>query len=283
MAKTLKEKREQMIGFLLENIVAKDIERQGNDIVVSAFNGNQYFIKTVSKQKDFPCDFEEDPKKFDKDRERLRALFDEVGSFIEEKNTQGLIPGFVFLRAETDYAAMQEKGKVLVNYGHFLKQELASDLNVKPDWDTKRLDPLELVVQQFYKRNSASQKQRRLRRGVAYNPELNYFNTKENRLEVVWFGDVEDPQKFIDFSCPVCDLQDDVDHSACKRKLAYREYVAERDEARYSKSIWTSKIRRSKESRCRSDAQKGIRLKQARLDDVKLHLPSKELYIAVVK
>src|SRR3989338_10132712 len=158
--KTLEEKREEMTGFLLENIVGKDIKREGNDIIFTDSKGKQYFIKTLSKQADFPYDFETNPHNFDEDRRRLKTLYDSVVSFIEEKNNAGFIPGFVFLEADTDFSQLTNRTKRIVNRGDFLKQALRSDRNEKAFYNKKELDPLEVVVRQFYKNNSENSGQK---------------------------------------------------------------------------------------------------------------------------
>jgi len=282
----LKEKREQMIEFLLGNIIARSAERRGNDIVSRGYDGKDYLIKIFSRQADFKYDFKENPKTFDDDRRRLHAMKRGLASLVQDINSKGFIPGFVFLRAETDYPDPKEGGKA-VNHGYFLKQRGPRRGEKAPNKDVKRLDQLELVVQQFYRHNSANVDRRIIseKNRLTYYPELIYFNTKEDQLEVVWFADTSDPEKFKKNYCPICDESNykTYDHTTCRVDDRYRRYVASRNDARYTKRIMISMERGHRISARQTEAEKGVSFTHAELDTAKLKLPSRGLYIAMVR
>ncbi len=91
---TLDQRREQMIRFLLENIVAREIKRVDNDVVFTDKRKfpdkreKRYYIKTLSKPDDLPYDFEIDSARFDNDGRRLHTICKAVASFIQEQNSQ---------------------------------------------------------------------------------------------------------------------------------------------------------------------------------------------------
>ena len=279
--KTLDEKREEMIGFLLENIVAREIERQNNDIVFSDGVGRQFFIRTLSRQEDFPYNFEKDPTQFDNNRRILQAIYNEISFYIQRKNTEDYIPGFVLLQADTDFSQLKDRTEQLVNRGHFLKQKLGPG---KQYFDTRELDPIELALQQYYRHNSRNSGKRRGIGWMVYRPELIYFNPKKGIVEVVSFANVIDPSKFKDDNCPVCEKPNRprYDHQPCKTEGAYLNYALRRDRARYEKRILISRKRRTIDSKCQKEAEKGLRFIPAELDSARLTLPSGQ-YLAVVK
>jgi hypothetical protein len=292
MPQTLDEKREQMIGFLLENIICRavlgkrQIKKDGIDVVFTDKEGQEYSIRTLSRQLEFPYSFENDPKRFDEDRRRLKAILDHVASFTREKNRQGYVPGFVFLAADTDFSQLKERTTRIVNSGHFLKQVLPSDVDAKPSLDTRMLDPLELAVEQFYRNNEVCQKQRTSYAGSEYYPGLIYFNAKKNGIDVVWFMDVADATEFRYAACPICKLTNGPqnDHSGCKRTKEYiDEFAKPRDIARYVKAIRIMKHRTEIESRCQSPAEKGVRFQAALLDAQQQYIAGETLYIALIK
>ena len=279
--KELDEKREEMVNFLLENIVAREIERQDNNIVFNDKAGRQFFIRTLSRQEDFSYEFEEDPRQFDNNRRELQAIYNQISFFIQEKNKEGLIPGFVLLQAETDFSQLTNRTEQLVNRGHFLKQKISPG---KPDYDEKVLDPIELALQQYYRHNSRNSSKRRGISGLTYFPELIYFNPKKGIIEVVSFANVANPSEFKVDTCPICEKPNRArnDHQFCKAGRAYLAYALRRDRARYEKHILISRKRRNIDSGCETQAEKGAIFKPARLDHTKLTLPS-EQYLAVVK
>jgi hypothetical protein len=282
----LQDKTEQMVSFLLDNIVGEDITRQDNDIsfvVPSRKKGIQpirYLIKTLSRQSDFPFEFEEDKTGIDEDRRRLKTIKDTALKQVKDLNAQGITPGFVFLRAETDYSQVRARSelkrlginlhelqqsvvrehlreyyKCFANYGHFLKQRLPSRENLLPHNDLKKIDPIELIFSHLYRFNDVnSQRQRtgHTRTDRTYYPGLLCFNTKEQRLEEAIFHDVDDARRYSGFACPICDTED---HTQCKKTMAYRDAVLARNKARYEKHIWATRTRTS-----------DIRFRQAELD-----------------
>ena len=94
--KTLEEKREQMISFLLENIVVREIngkrmiedrsdkEDMTYDIIFTAKNKEEYLIKTLSRQAEFPTGFVNNHVNFDEDRRALLTRLNELTDFIED-------------------------------------------------------------------------------------------------------------------------------------------------------------------------------------------------------
>lgn len=300
--RTLNEKREQMTRFLFENIHTKVtrgkriIEVVGNDIAFTDRDGVEYFIKTLSKQSDFPYNFETNPRFFDNDGRKLDNLCEVVSSFIQEKNKEGFIPGFVFLRAETNYPKNGD-GKI-TNHGYFLKQELRSNTNPSPTFDNKRIDHLEVIIRLFYKYNDCNinEKLKIKNNDNIYFPELIYFNSKKNiskagTVEVIWFSHKANPSLYILENCPICENPngDEYDHRPCKTsrktKYQYIEYTKKRSEARYSKFIFRKKEKVPIKSRSKSRKKKGVRFQPVKLvSDTKLYLPhNKVLYIARVK
>lgn len=289
--RTLDDKREQMINFLLENIVAKNVRRHGSDITFTDGRNRDYSISALSRQADFPFDFEEDPRIFDNDRKRLDTICEEIASVIQEKNDEGLIPGFVLLQADTDYSQLiEERTEFLVNHGHFLKQELPSHARPHTRWDIRTLDSFELALLQFYRHTEESLGKRSVKKiGVynprrVYHPELVYFNTKRGTIEAVWFADTSDPLKFKLDNCPVCKNPNEerYTHESCREEPAYTKYVMRRNEARYTNRIMVSRTRRSKDSRAGTQAEIGVRFKPTTIDNTKLDVPE-GLYIAVVR
>ena len=274
-----------MIKFLLENTVSRSIRRENKDIILTDNKGRNYFIKTLSKQEDFPYDFKKNLNNFDNDRARLNAIMQELRFFIYRKYQEGFIPGFVLLRADTDYDQLKKRTKPIVNEGHFLKQALYR--NIKPDYDNKIMDPLEIVLQQFYRHNGRNAHKRisGKKREKIYFPELVYFNSNHNNVEVVWFANTIDPSEFKDPNCPVCSNPngEKYDHRPCRETKDYTNYVLQRNQARYSKLILSSRQRRSLESRCNTRSEKGLVWVPSGLDNSKLELPKGETYIAVVK
>ena len=281
MSKTLHDKREQMVNFLLENIVAREIERQNNDIVFSDSVGRNFFIRTLSRQLDFSYDSREDPRQFDNDRRILQAIYDEISFYIQRKNTEEYIPGFVLLQAETDFSQLKDRTEQLVNRGHFLKQKISPG---KPDFDTRELDPIELALQQYYRHNSRNSSKRRGISGLTYFPELIYFNPKKGIIEVVSFANVSDPSRFKVDRCPSCQNPngEEYDHQACKGTKTYLRHALQRQEARYTKHILISRQRKPRSSTSKKEAERGLKFMPAELDSTKLTLPS-EQYLAVVK
>lgn len=279
--KTLEEKREEMIGFLLENIVAKSIERKNNDIIFTDGKGIKYFIKTISRQSDFQYDFVEDPKSFDNDRLRLKRINGKVALFLELKS--GYVPGFVFLQADTDYSQLDERTQNIVNNGSFLKQKLPTKSEPKPHFDRRVLDPLEIVIQQFYRTSDSRRGKTKMRENRTYSPELYYFNPKEQRIDVVWFSDVKDTNHFKRVNCPMCNKPNGYDHTACREDQDYWRYAKARDEARYEKGIWVVKRRREIASRSQTEAEHGIVFEPTTVNGSYLGLVGRKLNLAVIQ
>ncbi|TKJ16946.1 hypothetical protein CEE44_00210 [Candidatus Woesearchaeota archaeon B3_Woes] len=278
--RTLHDKREEMIQFLLENIVGREIERIGNDIEFKGSADRKFFIKTLSKQAEFPYRFDDDPKHFDNDRRRLQAISNSISFFVQGKNTLGYIPGFVLLQADTDFSQLKDRTQPLVNEGYFLKQKIDSEAH----YDERILDPIEVALYQFYHHNTRNSGKKRGIRGLTYFPELIYFNPKKGIVEVVSFAHVTDPCEFKDDNCPVCEKPNRSmhDHQPCKAGGAYVNYAKKRGVARYEKNILISRTRRIIDSTCQIEAEKGVRFMPAELSISKLTLPS-EQYLAVVK
>jgi len=272
MKPTLEEKREQMISFLLENIVAKTIERQDDDIIFTDKKGIRYFIKTLSRQSDFQYDFQEDPKGFDKDRFMLRAIRDGIASFIESKGYH--VPGFIFLKADTDYSQLKERTESPVNRGHFLKQKLPDKDSPKPYFDERKLDPLEIVIQQFYKNACSKIGKTRVNGYGLYHPELYYFNPKQQIVDVVWFNDIGDPNKFKKEGCPICKKPNEpkYDHAPCREDQDYWKYAKAREAARYEKRMWAVKKKAHE-----------MVFEPATVKCSYLGLPDRELRLAVIR
>jgi hypothetical protein len=275
MPQTIAEKKEQMIKFLLESIVGENITRDQEDILftvpsrrkcVSSVN---YLIKLITKQSDFPYEFTKSSGKRDEDRRRLKKIKTSLLDLTRDMNRAGFIPGFVLLRAETDYSQvrartelkrlginlnelrqnivkdhLKEYYKCFANYGHFLKQKLPSSVDILPHNDLKVIDPLELMLSFLYRFNSVNSERTRERyqmQGQIYHPGLLYFNTKEDRLEEVIFHDVDDATRFRNLECPSCH-QKDADHTDCKKEKVYRNEVLARNRARYEKHMWATRV-----------------------------------------
>ena len=291
----LKEKREEMIDFLLENTACKIlngrrmIKRVGNDVVFTDKNGVEYYVKTLSRQADFPYEFTRKPGDRDEDRRRLLTAHRAVADFIDKRNETGLIPGFVLLRAETDYDEVGARVRFrragisnyrqldqvdyFANFGHFLKQKLPCRDELVPHNHTKVLDPLEFVLKEFYRNNNVNEeRERNSREGNVYHPGLLYFNPKTGELEEVIFSDVDDPRRFIGLDCPACGEGDNVSHKGCKRTRVYREHAQKRSRARYEKKVWAPRKRAEE-----------VRFQHAVVKPNGLPLPADDLTIAVLE
>ena len=292
--KTFAERREDMVNFLLENIVGRDIKREGKDIAYGGFDGQDYYIRTISRPADFPFDFVKDPSNFDEDRRKLNVIRDEVISFIVEKNDQGIIPGFVFLAADVDYKQMKDRTKRVINRGHFLKQVLRSDEHPKPYFSETQLQPLELVLQQFYRLNSKNEfnsegngKRMLARvkdRTYSFYPELIHFNPKEGIIEVNYFANFINPLEFRIDECPSCNLPngEEYDHEKCKGKGRYIEWRKGRNQARYHK-LYLHALQRMSLTSNKKQAERGVRFTAANLGGYMPHLPNQEMRIAIIK
>jgi hypothetical protein len=293
MPKTLEEKREQMLGFLLENIVCKtkakkrQIERRGREIVFTDNRGVEYSVTTISRASDFPYDFDKNPARFDEGRRELVTITDQFGDFIDDKNRQGLVPGFVFLQSDTDFNQLKERTTRIINRGSFLKQVTPSQLGLTGTYDCRFLTPLELSLENFYRNNSVCKDQKTTYAGSLYYPGLIYFNPKENKLDIVWFMNTSDPSEFRNTAaCNSCRLPNgpEYDHQACKRERNYIfDYVIPRDNARFGKAIRIMKQRRTLDSRCETQAEKGVRFMPADLIETRLYAPSEEVKVALIK
>jgi len=280
---SLDEKRESMIEFLAGNIKGKNINREGNDVSYEAKNGTRFFIKTLSRQMEFPFDFVEEPNNFDEDRRRLRTLCSAVAEFIRGKNQQGYVPGFVFLAADTDYSQLRNRTTSIVNHGHFTKQELPSHDSPKPHTDQKYLDPLELVVQQFYRFNNLNGNKKRHAMRDVYVPEQTRFNPKTGIIEVVYFSDVKPSELGKMECCPACRKQngEGISHMQCKETPDYIRYRAARYQERYQRDIMIA-LRRVPIDGKHQQVEKGISFVPAEVYSAKLQVPY-PLKIAVVK
>jgi hypothetical protein len=282
--RTLEEKREQMLEFLVNNIIANDVHREGNDVVFTGKGAKKFLIKTLSRQSDFKYDFEEDASKFDEDRRRLLVIKDGLVKLITDINQQGYVPGFVLLRAEADYSQITgERTTRLVNHGHFLKQLLPSEDNPKPRYNLKVLDPIELVMWHLYGSTISNDGKRIISKGDAYTPEVLYFNTKKNTIEVACFADIADAKRFRSQYCPVCEHPNEgYNHSPCKEMPEYIWYRQARERARYQKKLTVSTERTTLDSRTHVKSRKGVEFAPSLVMAGKLGLPQGELYLATV-
>jgi hypothetical protein len=284
--KSLEEKRAEMMQFLLENIVARSIQIEGQDVLFRGYNNVDFLIRAIANKSDFPYEFEKDPSRFDTDRDGLNAICRAAASFITETNENGLVPGFVLLRAEVDYPNLDARGTKR-NWGTFLKQKLPSDKCPHPSYDQKVITPLELVLSLFYKNNLRALTQNPLTRGDSvYYPELNYFNPKNGLLEVIRFADIEDPLKFRRNKCVVCRNPNErqFDHKSCKHDRRYIDEIKQRGDARYGKKTWISRQRAARTQKHTAKVE-GVRFKPFVLFNLEvLGIPKeKEYNIAVVE
>jgi len=291
--RSMEEKRNMMHDFLLENIVAGNKTIEGNELHATGKKGNKYSINMLTRQSDFPVEFIPDPANFDNDREMLKQVFLQIVNYISEKNSRGIVPGFIFLRAETDYWQLTERVNRIANHGHFLKQKLSDNRNPKPHYDVKTLDPLELSVLQIYKKVVSSGK-KFMQNGREYYPELIYFNTKNPNkpVEVIRFSDTKNPSKFKLSECVSCHKPNTpkYDHSGCKDNPHYLNYMLDRKEARYDKHIMIIKKRKHIHPGKENSLRNGVRFDSRELDfdlsGISREFPEltgKKIKIAVVK
>ncbi|RMF06807.1 hypothetical protein D6764_01405 [Candidatus Woesearchaeota archaeon] len=275
-ASKLAQDREAMIEFMREHTAGDNLDvlveklDSGMKRHILQFrdeNGVLYNILLLSRQGEFAPEFDYRRENFDEDRRKMLAVWNMVSDFIAQKNEEGKVPGFVFLRSDTRYedlrngikTPLEEREKRIINEGgHFLKQALPNEWNPNPYFDERELDPLEVVVKQFNYKNEGlpgrkpTYQRRKIytdstARGLGkkvYTPENYYFNPKTGQLDVIWFMDLGNPYQFRMTECPVCSNPNgDYDHSSCKEQPAYSRYRFERDRARYSKLILRPKDR----------------------------------------
>ncbi len=268
----LSEKRKRMQDFLLENIVAgkKWLDEDKHEIYAEDRKENLYSLLLLSKQEDFPFGFTPDASRFDNDGEMLKQLFAQVIDYVIEKNGQGITPGFMFLRAETDYWQLIERVARLANHGSFLKQKLSDGVIKKPHSDHKVLDPLEVCVAQLH-RKTANGKGLFPRNHTYYYHGPNYFNTKERErpVEVSGFSDLKNPRAYKLDKCPACSLPngEKYDHEACKEEPAYISYLKNREIARYEKNITFTMHRKAIASEEeKKSAENGVVLQKSAID-----------------
>lgn len=263
---SLEDKREMMFKFLLENIVVKTsnkkrlIEKKGSEIYFTSYKGEERVIKCFSKPEEVGFTFTSSRHKFDEDRRMLNEIHKYFLELINNYNKKGVIPGFIFLRAETDYTQFSDRTNHLVNYGNFIKQFLPNEYLRKPLFDVKNLHPLFLAFGKAYMNSDKLKDKKRLAvfRGstlsydnksyVFYRPKGIVYNIKENRLEEIWTLKVGNLDITKLKNCPVCDHsnEEDYSHDSCKDSTKYLDYVKLREHLRYTLYIKHSKVRDKK-------------------------------------
>jgi hypothetical protein len=300
MRKRLTEKRTDMIDFLLENIICREISAEGDRVSFTGHDKDalgkfrKYCLRIISSPRDIPYDFKKDVCRFDEDRRELNAILDKLKESVAESNMQGIVPGFIFLRAEIERKAQaNQAGKVIKNHGSFLKTPEYNKENF-PYYDRTDLSRIELAVHQLYKLNTRNwngelnRARRVLRNGSVYIPELVYFNPNPRqgglgRVEAVAFADIVNPFAYLEDSCPICTrMNEDADHSECRETNRYLQYAKARNFARYSKIFCiTRKV--SGFDRRRRIKNKTVGFSASRLLNEKISLPEGEFYIATLR
>ena len=297
---TLEQKREQMINFLLENIVCREIERWGNDVVFEDHKRQKYLIKALSKPSDIPYDFEKDPKCIDNDADEVKAIEDAIKSHIVQTSPE-FVTGFVLLEADKDYDQLNPRTKNNVNSIGFLQQDFPSPSESRHYYNrgNTKLKNIELALLRLYKNNNLNQNKRILAQSssLIYYPELIYFRPKLERdgkvihdkaLRNIYFADLADASRYEDVECPVCNKSNnqDNDHESCKQSKTYISYVRQRTYARYSKMFMISKERKPQKDSSLplfDNAKPSIRFMPAVLNNTEISLPESKFSIAVLK
>ncbi len=238
---SLKDKREMMFKFMLDNIQVKKqnsknlIERLDDKIIFTGKDNKEYLVFCFSKQKDFDIDFKKVSERFDEDKRKLDSLNTELINLVSYANHKGCIPGFVLLRSVPDYSKLKIEGKKRVNQGHFLKQLVQTTKLGIPFYDMVKLDPMGRAIfdlyNSFYNGNGKFLKKREGR----YLPGVYSFNSKKNNLENIWLNSPNKDSNIKWDFCPTCKEDNDVSHKYCKGKTnrEYTKSVIQRDISRY--------------------------------------------------
>lgn len=214
------EQREQMLDFLVDSLVAKEINQEGNLIELIDYKNQPFLIVPYSFScKDFSIetDFQEvkDSTNIDNDRLNLMKMSAFLLNYISQINQgsaipeEGLLkdyidtlkgtkikpkpitPFFILQQANTDFNQVPEENRydVRVNRaGNFNKQELGTKFNPKPLFSSRKLSKLELVIWSIHQRTN-----RQFSPTERYNIEKGFlpctyvFNPKRGNLQENWY------------------------------------------------------------------------------------------------
>lgn len=298
MPRPLSEKREEMIDFILRNarketvsgIETVSTERLGNDVLVHMPAGKKnIYVKTISRQQDSPYEFEQNPKNFDNEREKLRAINLTIADYVKYfkteacKNTLGgeYVPAFVLLGSEVDRKQVtDQRTSNLVNHGYFLKRVTKDN----PHMNLIKMDPLELTLM-YWHRLEKGKPPKKTQKRKQHMPGLTYFDPEYQEIVFAHFADKKNVPDYKRTECPVCYKKNgEADHTRCRENLTYkRDYASPRDEALYHKYWERQKTRTDIDREKEKGKVQGLEFRMMSVDTGILKLDYKDCEIAVIK
>jgi len=214
------EQLEEMVDFIVSNLVAKKVNQEGRFIEVIDHKDNPFLIVPYSSAtKEFVEDTgfhpTNNPDIVDNDRVNLYLMTAHLFNFIRDVNIGfalpegGLLqdyigfiktlkhgekpvtPIFILQQSDTDFSQVSLTGRVdtIVNRaGNFNKQVLGTKHTPKPFFSKRKLLPLELALWGIYQHTDRelSPTERRYN-GYGFLPSTYVFNPKAGHIQENWY------------------------------------------------------------------------------------------------
>ncbi|NOZ80938.1 MAG: hypothetical protein GXP63_04655 [DPANN group archaeon] len=253
------EQKEHALDYLSDNVVAKQIHREHDMLLVSTGKDVDYALIPFVHQSELDIMVPKDATLFDARGRHIKAL----GSALEERmadyNSRGLSPVFLFRRAKLVSGRYD---------GPFGRKKRASVLDPEPSNNKIILTDLELAVEELIRRASHNAGRNVLRNFQEYRPSLTYLiDDKRGKLQVFYTRSALSGRDYAFDDCPVCARPEGMDHGVCKKEKPYQEMAWKRDEVRASRLFTIVKERKQRREGHASGTYGGIRLVRSVLQD----------------